>query len=301
MADGTGLGKFRKKFPGRYYDVGIAESVAIDIAAGMAKQGLRPVVCIYSTFLQRGFDQIFQEAALQNLPVTFCIDRAGAVGNDGPTHHGFNDLGCLRMLPNLAIAAPADESELKAALALATSGDQPFAIRYPKDAVPVIPENTIPLQLGKSVRVRSGNSEFAVVTIGPILKEALAAAEQLEKDGISITIVNARFVKPVDADIIELFRQDKTVLFAEDSSIACGFGSAVIEQALQTAAQSQDEKLRNSIGKAVLLGGPDAFVPAAARARQLEWMHISADQIAETVKTLKFEAKKADVKAEAGS
>ena len=301
MADGTGLGKFRKKFPDRHYDVGIAESVAIDIAAGMAKQGLRPVVCIYSTFLQRGFDQIFQEAALQNLPVTFCIDRAGAVGNDGPTHHGFNDLGCLRMLPNLAIAAPADESELKAALALATSGDKPFAIRYPKDAVPVIPENTIPLQLGKSVRVRSGNSEFAVVTIGPILKEALAAAEQLEKDGISITIVNARFVKPVDADIIELFRQDKTVLFAEDSSIACGFGSAVIEQALQTAAQSQDEKLRNSIGKAVLLGGPDAFVPAAARARQLEWMHISADQIAETVKTLKFDAKKADVKAEAGS
>jgi len=301
MADGTGLGKFRKKFPGRYYDVGIAESVAIDIAAGMAKQGLRPVVCIYSTFLQRGFDQIFQEAALQNLPVTFCIDRAGAVGNDGPTHHGFNDLGCLRMLPNLAIAAPADESELKAALALATRGDKPFAIRYPKDAVPVIPENTIPLQLGKSVRVRSGNSEFAVVTIGPILKEALAAAEQLEKDGISITIVNARFVKPIDADIIELFRQGKTVLFAEDSSIACGFGSAVIEQALQTAAQSQDEKLRNSIGKAVLLGGPDAFVPAAARDRQLEWMHISADQIAETVKTLKFDTKKADVKAEAGS
>ncbi|MEN8127179.1 MAG: 1-deoxy-D-xylulose-5-phosphate synthase [Planctomycetota bacterium] len=294
MPDGTGLIKFREKFPDRYYDVGIAESVAIDIAAGLAKQGLRPVVCIYSTFLQRGFDQIFQEAALQNLPVTFCIDRAGAVGNDGPTHHGFYDLGYLRMLPNLAVAAPADENELKAALALATRGEKPFAIRYPKDTVSNIPENNIPLQPGKSVRVRSGNSEFAVVTIGPILKEAVAAAELLEKDGISITIVNARFVKPIDTDIIELFRQGKTVILAEDNSIACGFGSAVIEQALQTAAQSQDEKLHNSIGKAVLLGGPDAFVPAAARSRQLEWMRIGAGQIAETVKTLKFGAKTAD-------
>ena len=294
MPDGTGLGKFREKFPDRYYDVGIAESVAVDIAAGMAKQDLRPVVCIYSTFLQRGFDQIFQEAALQNLPVTFCIDRAGAVGNDGPTHHGFYDMGYLRMLPNLVISAPADENELKAALALATRGDKPFAIRYPKDTVPVIPENDIPLQLGKSIRLRSGDSEFAVVTIGPILKEAMAAAEQLEKDGISITVINARFVKPIDESIIELFAQGKTVILAEDNSIACGFGSAVIEQALQTAAQSQDENLRNSIGKAVLLGGPDAFMPAAARDKQLEWMRISAGQIAETVKTLKFEAKTAD-------
>ena len=299
MPDGTGLVKFREKFPDRYYDVGIAESVAVDIAAGLAKQELRPVVCIYSTFLQRGFDQIFQEVALQNLPVTFCIDRAGAVGNDGATHHGFYDLGCLRMLPNLSIAAPADENELKAALALATDGNTPFAIRYPRDAVPTIPENDIPLQLGKSVRVRSGNSEFAVVTIGPILKEAMTAAEQLEKDGISITVVNARFVKPIDEGIIELFRQGKTVLFAEDNSIACGFGSAVIEQALQTAAQSQDKKLHNSIGKAVLLGGPDMFVPAAARSRQLEWMRISADQIAETVKSLKFGAQKADKSLEA--
>jgi len=299
MPDGTGLIKFREKFPDRYYDVGIAESVAIDIAAGMAKQGLRPVVCIYSTFLQRGFDQIFQEASLQNLPVTFCIDRAGAVGNDGPTHHGFYDLGCLRMLPNLTIAAPADENELKGALALAASGDKPFAIRYPKDAVPIISENNIPFQLGKSVRVRSGNSEFAVVTIGPILKEAMAAAEQLEKDGISITVVNARFVKPIDEGIIELFAQGKTVILAEDSSIACGFGSAVIEQALQTATQSQDENLHTSIGKAVLLGGPDAFVPAAARSRQLEWMKISADEIAGTIKKLKYGVKKADKSLEA--
>ncbi|RKY06106.1 MAG: 1-deoxy-D-xylulose-5-phosphate synthase [Planctomycetota bacterium] len=295
MADGTGLGKFREKFPDRYYDVGIAESVAVDMAAGMAKQGLRPVVCIYSTFLQRGFDQIFQEAALQNLPVTFCVDRAGAVGNDGPTHHGLYDLGYLRMLPNLTIAAPADENDLKAMLALATGGDKPFAIRYPKDVVADIPENDIPLQLGKSVRLRSGNSEFAVVTIGPIAKEAMAAAEQLEADGISITVVNARFAKPIDKSIIDLFAAGKTVILAEDNALACGFGSAVIEQALQTAAQSQDKKLRTSIGRAVLLGGPDAFIPAAARSRQLEWMRLNADSIAETVKKLKFETKTADI------
>lgn len=294
MPDGTGLVKFRQKFPDRYYDVGIAESVAIDIAAGMAKQGLRPVVCIYSTFLQRGFDQIFQEASLQNLPITFCIDRAGAVGNDGPTHHGLYDLGYLRMLPNLTVASPADENELKAALALAARGNGPFAIRYPKGAVPEIPENQIPLQLGKSVRLRSGNSEYVVVSIGPILEEAMAAAEQLETEGISITVVNARFAKPIDNDIIELFREDKTVLFAEDNSIAGGFGSAVIEQALQTAADSHDENLRNSIGKAVLLGGPDTFLPAAARSRQLEWMRIGAEGIAETIKTLKCKGQTAD-------
>ncbi len=231
---------------------------------------------------------------LQNLPVTFCVDRAGAVGNDGPTHHGLYDLGYLRMLPNLTIAAPADENDLKAMLALATRGEKPFAIRYPKDAVPDIPENNIPLQLGKSVRLRSGNSEFAVVTIGPILKEAMAAAEQLETDGISITVVNARFAKPIDESIIDLFAQGKTVILAEDNALACGFCSAVIEQALQTAAQLQDEKLRISIGKAVLLGGPDAFIPAASRSRQLKWMRLDADSIAETVKTLKFEAETAD-------
>ncbi|MHC5139162.1 MAG: 1-deoxy-D-xylulose-5-phosphate synthase, partial [Planctomycetota bacterium] len=294
MPDGTGLVKFRKKFPERYYDVGIAESVAVDIAAGLAKQGLRPVVCIYSTFLQRGFDQIFQEVALQNLPVTFCIDRGGAVGNDGPTHHGFYDLGYLRMLPNMAIIAPADENELKAALKLATGGNQPFAIRYPRDTVPVLEDNSVPLEFGKSTRVQSGDSEFAVVTIGPILKEALGAAEQLEKEGIRITVINGRFVKPIDPAIIDLFRQGKTVLLAEDASIACGFGSAVIEEALKVASDSKDKKLQSGIGKAVLLGGPDGCMPAAARSRQLDWMRISEKQITETIKTLKFQSKIAD-------
>lgn len=294
MPDGTGLIKFREKFPDRYYDVGIAESVAVDIAAGMAKQGLRPVTCIYSTFLQRSFDQIFQEVSLQNLPAIFCIDRAGAVGNDGPTHHGFYDLGYLRMLPNMIVAAPADETELKNMLALAAAGNSPFAIRYPKDAIPVIPQNEAPVELGKSVCLRKGDSEFVVVTVGPILIEALAAADMLEAEGISITVINARFAKPIDQAIIDLFEAGKTVLLAEDNAITCGFGAAVIETALQKAAASDDKNMNNSIGKAVLLGCKDTFLPAAARRRQLGWMHIDAESIAGIIKRLKFEPKKVD-------
>ena len=133
MCDGTGLQEFRKKFPERFYDVGIAESAAVDIAAGLAKSGMRPVVCIYSTFLQRSFDQIFQEVALQNLPVVFCMDRAGLVGSDGATHHGLMDIGYLRMLPNMVLTAPADGGEVKHALQFALAHSQPVVIRYPKE------------------------------------------------------------------------------------------------------------------------------------------------------------------------
>jgi 1-deoxy-D-xylulose-5-phosphate synthase len=283
MSDGTGLARFREKFPQRYYDVGIAESVAVDIAAGLAKQGLRPVVCIYSTFLQRSFDQIFQEVALQNLPVTFCVDRAGAVGNDGPTHHGFLDIGYLRMMPNLTIAAPADETELKAALAAAVAGNGPFAIRYPRDTVPVIPDNTAPYAVGQSAVVRRGDSEFVLITLGPLLKEALVAAEQLEQEGISITVVNARFAKPVDAALADWFAQGKTVILAEDGSTTGGFGSAVIEQMLHIAAEKNSPALRQAIGKAILLGAPDGFIPAAKRGRQLEWMRLTAQKLAQIV------------------
>jgi len=136
MCDGTGLMEFSKEFPDRFYDVGIAESAAVDVAAGLAREGLRPVICIYSTFLQRGFDQIFQEVALQNLPVVFCIDRAGFVGSDGPTHHGLMDVGFLRMMPNMVLTAPANDAEMKLALEFALSEDKPVVIRYPKDFVP---------------------------------------------------------------------------------------------------------------------------------------------------------------------
>ena len=296
MSDGTGLVKFREQFKSRFYDVGIAESVGVDIAAGMAKQGLRPVVCIYSTFLQRGFDQLFQEVAQQNLPVTFCIDRAGVVGDDGPTHHGLLDIGMLRMLPNFAIAAPADEYEMNQALSLAVNGDQPYAIRYPRDTVPLIEENTaVPYALGKSAVIRDGDSEFVIVTIGPILAEAVEAAKILEKDGISVTVVNARFAKPIDPAIIDCFERGKTLIIAEDASVTGGFGSAVIEKALETARTKNSPVMHDSIGRTVLLGGPDSFIRPAKRSRQLEWMGIGAIQIAETIKNMNSQSENADI------
>ena len=206
MPDGTGLVEFREKFKSRYYDVGIAESMAVDLGAGLAKQGLRPVVCIYSTFLQRSVDQIFQEVSLQNLPVTFCIDRAGVVGDDGPTHHGVQDIGHLRTLPNMVIAAPADEYEMNQALTMAVESDRPFAIRYPRDVVPVIAENTAPYEFGKSAVMCQGDSEFVIVTIGPVLSEALEAANILKQDGLSITVVNGRLSNPLIRQFLTILR-----------------------------------------------------------------------------------------------
>lgn len=297
MPDGTGLAKFREKFKSRYYDVGIAESIAVDLGAGLVKQGLRPVVCIYSTFLQRSFDQIFQEVSLQNLPVIFCIDRAGVVGDDGPTHHGIMDIGYLRLLPNMVIAAPADEYEMQQVLAMAVDGDKPFAIRYPRDTVSVIAENSaVPYALGKSAVVRQGDSEFVIVTLGPLLREAMKAATLLEQEGLSITVVNGRFAKPIDPAILTYFEAGKTVIIAEDHTIAGGFGSALIEQALQAAAAQKSDMMHNSIGKAVLLGAPDEFIPAAKRRRQLEWMGLTAEKLVETVKTLNFQTENVDIK-----
>ncbi|GAF73385.1 unnamed protein product, partial [marine sediment metagenome] len=177
MCDGTGLGKFRERFADRFYDVGIAESAAVDIAAGLAKSGARPVVCIYSTFLQRSFDQILQEVAMQNLPVIFCIDRAGVVGSDGPTHHGLMDIGFLRMMPNMVLVAPADEVELKLALEFALGENKPVALRYPKDFVPSSEFDRSPcaqpFEMGKSVVVKSSaDSLIAIVAYGSPLTEA---------------------------------------------------------------------------------------------------------------------------------
>lgn len=295
MPDGTGLVKFRQRFNERYYDVGIAESVAVDIAAGMARQGFKPVVCIYSTFLQRSFDQIFQEVSLQNLPVIFCIDRAGAVGNDGPTHHGLWDVGYLRMLPNLVIAAPADEWEMRESLNLAAASGNPFAIRYPKEAVPDEPYAAhIPYALGQSAVVRQGESDVVLLALGSPVGQALKAADLLEREGISVTVVNARFAKPLDESLLDWFRAGKTVLTLEDHTIACGFGSALIEAALCKANAEDDEALAAGIGKAILLGAKDEYLPAAARGKQLFWMQITAEQIAQTVKNLKLQPKKVD-------
>lgn len=281
MCDGTGLGQFRAKFPERFYDVGIAESAAVDIAAGLAKSGMKPVVCIYSSFLQRAFDQIFQEVSLQNLPVVFCIDRAGMVGSDGATHHGLMDVGYLRMLPNTVLAAPADAAEMRRVLEFALIDQpQPVVIRYPKELVPATEEEASdqPFKLGKSVVVRRGrNSALTVACYGGILSEAMKAAETLAADNIEVDIVNARFAAPVDEKFATLLSRGKSLLTVEDHSVACGFGSAVLELA---AAHDCP------IGRIRILGAPRSFVGHDSRSAQLTEIGISAEEIARTAREM---------------
>jgi 1-deoxy-D-xylulose-5-phosphate synthase len=278
MCDGTGLGSFREKFPGRFYDVGIAESAAVDIAAGMAKSQLKPVVCIYSTFLQRSFDQIFQDVALQNLPVIFCVDRAGVVGSDGPTHHGLMDIGYLRMLPNMVLAAPADAVEMKRVLEFALGQDQPVVIRYPKDSIP--PEEFVraasdkPFKLGKSVMVKRGRSSvLGIVGYGTVLAEALQAAKILRGEGVAVDVINARFAAPLDESIVGYLDRGKGLITVEDHHICCGFGSAVLERA---AAHG------HCPGAIRVLGAPRRFIGHDTRTSQLMEAGISADEIVKT-------------------
>jgi len=280
MPDGTGLTAFREAFPDRFYDVGIAESAAVDLAAGLARKGLRPFVCIYSTFLQRSFDHIFQEVALQGLPVTFCIDRAGLVGSDGPTHHGLMDIGFLRMLPSMVIAAPACESEMRQALMLAVRRETPIAIRYPRD---VVRNGRIdaaceagPFEPPHGRIVRQGRDPIVLAALGPVLDRALDAADRLEEHGVSVTVFNARFAKPVDPVLPEAVAAGKTVVTLEDHYRIGGFGSAVLETVASGGAAGAD-------GRVLCLGVPDTFVPAAERASQLDAAGMSVEAIVQTV------------------
>ncbi len=281
MSDGTGLEKFRQEFPDRYYDVGIAESVAVDIAAGQAKMGLRPIVCIYSTFLQRGFDQIFQEVALQNLPVIFCIDRAGLVGGDGPTHHGLMDIGFLRMMPNLILMAPANEGELGLALNCALQSQGPAVIRYPKDTVKDEQLNLAgceqPFKIGKSVTLKESACDTFIIAYGSLVVEAMAAAEILKAENIDVGVINARFAKPIDQKILSLCREQKRIITVEDHRVACGFGSALLEMAASAGVDG---------AKVKILGQPDEFIKADTRTNQMGFAGISADRIACAVRKM---------------
>jgi len=291
MCDGTGLVEFRKRFADRFYDVGIAESAAVDIAAGLSKSGLKPVVCIYSTFLQRSFDQIFQEVAIQNLPVVFCVDRAGVVGLDGPTHHGLMDIGFLRMMPNMVLTAPANEVEIKLALEFAINADKPVVIRYPKDLVPlqkfVRTASVKPFELGKSVLVKKGrNSTLAIVSYGSVLTEALEAAELLAKNGIAVDVINARFAAPVDENIISLLEEGKRIITVEDHTISCGFGSAVLELAAAKMADSEPSAKGYTLDAIRLLGAPRRFIGHNSRNAQLMEAGVNADKIVQTAKEM---------------
>ena len=231
MPAGTGLMRFARRFPNRFFDVGIAEQHAVTFAAGLATEGLRPVVAIYSTFLQRALDQVIHDVCLQNLPVTFALDRGGVVGDDGPTHHGVFDLSYLRFIPNLVLMAPKDENELQHMLHTAIRHNGPAALRYPRgQGVGVeLSDELMEIPIGKGEVLREG-TDILLLPLGNRVYPALEAAQGLEKVGIDAAVINPRFVKPLDSDlIIEWARKTGRVITVEDNACMGGFGSAVLE------------------------------------------------------------------------
>jgi 1-deoxy-D-xylulose-5-phosphate synthase len=272
MPDGTGLDRFAERHPSRMYDVGIAEQHAVTFAAGLASEGLRPVCAIYSSFLQRGFDQIMHDVALQNLPVAFALDRAGLVGADGPTHHGALDLTYLRAIPNLVVAAPRDENELQHLLATAIESGGPFALRFPRGAALgcAIDPDPKPIPIGRGELLRDG-SDLAIAALGKTVPAALAAAEELAREGISAAVVDARFAKPLDATLLTAVGQRLgLVVTVEDHVLAGGFGSAVLELLAERAPGV----------RVVRLGLPDRFVEHGEQDAQCKQTGIDADSIA---------------------
>ena len=279
MTEGTGLSEFAKTFPSRFYDVGIAESHAVTFAAGLASQGLKPVVAIYSTFLQRAYDEIVHDVCLQNLPVVFAIDRAGIVGEDGPTHNGAFDISYLRHIPNIVIMAPKDENELGRMLKTAISHDGPVAIRYPRGAVSKIPTDMElkKLTIGESEILKDGR-DILIIAIGSAVQPAKHASELLNEMGISACVINARFAKPIDASLIgNLAKEIKCVLTVEENVIRGGFGSAVLEHLSEMDIDGLKIKM---------LGLPDKFIEHGPQNLLRKILGLDAEKITKEALTL---------------
>ena len=276
MCQGNKLEPIREEFAERFFDVGICESHAVAFAAGQAKAGCRPIVDIYSTFLQRSFDQIFQEVCLQNLPVVFMLDRAGLTGPDGPTHHGAFDLGYLRLFPNMAVLAPGDEHDLAAMLDWALAHGGPVAIRYPKATVENHGGQRPPIELGRSEMFVEGHDGL-IVACGTLLGEALAAAAELRGEGLDVSVINARFVKPLDPTILERIEAAPWTVTLEENVLQTGFGSAVLEAVNDAGLPA---------GMIVRLGLPDRFVEHGERAELLADLGLDAAGIAATCRRL---------------
>ena len=271
MCEGSGLVNFAERFPDRYYDVAIAEQHAVTLAAGMACDGLKPVVAIYSTFLQRAYDQLIHDVAIQNLDVTFAIDRAGLVGQDGPTHHGAFDLSYLRCIPNLVIGAPSDENECRQMLYTGYRHPGPAAIRYPRGTGPgaLIAEAMSALEIGKAVEVRRGE-RVAILAFGTVLTEALKAGEAL-----NATVVDMRWVKPLDeAMVLMLADEHELLVTVEDNAVAGGAGSGVVELLLA----------RGCAVRCVQIGLPDAFVEHGSQQEQMELAGLDGEGIVRRVR-----------------
>ncbi len=280
MPEGTGLTEFAERFPERFFDVGIAEQHAVTFAAGLALSGYRPVAAIYSTFLQRGFDQVIHDVSLGNLPVAFCLDRGGVVGEDGPTHHGAFDLAYLRLVPNMVIMAPKDEGELRDMLKTAVLYEKgPIALRYPRGkgvGVPIDREPRV-LDIGRAELLREGE-EVVILAIGSMVYPCIEASSRLEGEGIHPTLINARFVKPLDADLLhEVLKQARFVVTVEENNLPGGFGSGVIE--------FMGEDGLTGV-KVLRIGLPDGRVEHGSRDILLDRCGLSSEKIAERV--LKF-------------
>jgi 1-deoxy-D-xylulose-5-phosphate synthase len=281
MPDGTGLSKFETVYPERYYDTGICESHLTAMAAGMAKSGLRPFAAVYSTFTQRAFDQIWQEVILNGLPVVFCMDRAGFVGDDGAVHHGFMDQAFLRPLPGMVLMAPSDEAELGRALRTALRLDTGSALRYPRDNVPECNfEDVIEPALreeakgewavGRSRVLRSG-ADATLIVYGALAQHAMVAAETLAGEGIDIEVIDARFCKPLDEGMLErVLKAGRPVLTLEDHSLQNGFGTAVVEYAVSAGLPTA--------------GITRMGMPHATRNQQLAEVGLDAEGIARSVR-----------------
>ena len=257
MCQGNKLEPIREKYPDRLFDVGICESHAVAFAAGLAKTGMRPVVDIYSTFMQRSYDQIFQEMALQDLPVMLAMDRAGLVGPDGPTHHGVFDITYLRPFPNMVIMSPGDAKDLPAMVDFALTCDHPTAIRYPRASAKILDRVPQPIEMGRAETLREGK-DGVLIALGPLVADCLEVAEKLKaEDGLEVGVVNARFVKPLDAEtILEAIREARFAVTVEEGQLMGGFGSAVLE-AVSDAGVNLSRFRR--------LGVPDRFVQHGTR------------------------------------
>ncbi len=276
MPAGTGLEYLRQAIPRRFVDVGIAEQHAVTFAAGLATQGQKPVVAIYSTFLQRAFDQIIHDVAIQKLPVVFALDRGGLVGNDGPTHHGAFDLSYLRMIPNMVVMAPKDEAELQDMLWTAVRHEGPIALRFPRGTGLGVPlrENYQMLPIGKSETLRKG-TDAVLLAVGRMVDFSLKAAKILEEQGISVQVENMRFVKPLDEEKLKALTEKFPILVTvEDNVTIGGFGSGVLEIVSQLAPGIQ----------VLRLGLPDAFVEHGSVDILFEKLHLDPKGIAEQVK-----------------
>jgi 1-deoxy-D-xylulose-5-phosphate synthase len=275
MPDGTGLSAFRERFPDRYFDVGICEQHAVGLANGLVYTGLKPVAAIYSTFLQRAYDQVFHDVCLQERDnaVVFCMDRAGLVGNDGPTHHGVFDIAYLRHLPDIVLMAPRDGRELKEMLKLAIECGRPAAIRYPKDNIPDegmdLPSTSF--SIGEAEVLKEG-PDGVILAYGAMVYPAYMAAERLREEGMEATVINARFAKPLDkTTILEALRERPFIITVEDHALAGGFGSAVLEMVSEEGGDA---------GKVRRMGIPDRFIEQGPRDLLLKGLGLDAEGIA---------------------